>query len=257
MDEGRLFNLRLKMVNYSEVCRCSRQPRGAPWLPTSPVLQNITRWSYPKPLLGVPAGNDNHRFRGRAKYALGASLLRFFLRREFSQHEFLKLMVTSRTKVLFRFMVLVLYKTGGLPCGSLTTLIPPLRMVFLESRPSQGLPNFGITLQYEVVEGRGSCVLVSTPHETCVPCEKFLTVSVAQVPVAAIHNFNVYHDSSMAIDTPHLAELCTRRARVSHASLETTSLEKQENGIRGLWSSVSLSHRKHPIAVQSLLPFYS
>ena len=57
---------------------------------------------------------------------------------------------------------LVLYKTGGLPCGSLTTLIPPLRMVFLESRPSQGLPNFGITLQYEVVEGRGSCVLECT-----------------------------------------------------------------------------------------------
>ena len=38
---------------------------------------------------------------------------------------------------------LILYKFGGLPRGSPPTLIPPLRVVCLESPSSQGLPNFG------------------------------------------------------------------------------------------------------------------
>ena len=49
-----------------------------PWLLMSLVLQNITRWSSPKPMSGAPAGNDTHRFRGRAKYTPVVSLLRVF-----------------------------------------------------------------------------------------------------------------------------------------------------------------------------------
>ena len=52
-------------------------------------------------------------------------------------------MVTSKTEVPFRLSLLILYKFGGLPRGSPPTLIPPLRVVCLESPSSQGLPNFG------------------------------------------------------------------------------------------------------------------
>jgi hypothetical protein len=45
--------------------------------------------------------------------------------------------------VPFRSFLWFCIKTGGLPCGSPPTLILPLRVVCLESPPSQGLPNFG------------------------------------------------------------------------------------------------------------------
>jgi hypothetical protein len=41
---------------------------------------------------------------------------------------------------------LILYKIGGLPCGSPPTLIPPLRVVCLESPSVPGAPQLRLVL---------------------------------------------------------------------------------------------------------------
>ena len=67
-------------------------------------------------------------------------------------------MVTSSTEVPLAFSFCI--KTEWLPCSSASTLIPPLRVVCLESPPSQGLPNFGnrrgVDLAHDLVRSRNS-----------------------------------------------------------------------------------------------------
>jgi hypothetical protein len=120
-------------------------------------------------------------------------LVKGFLRREFIQHEFLNSWGLQRQKCRFGSLFdFVCIKTGGLPRGSPPTLIPPLRVVCLESPPSQGIPNFGGPTKARLRNESGHHnrnQRARVPCSPCTPC-KHCTPCIPCTPCKACNPCN-------------------------------------------------------------------